>query len=604
MKQRKPPADLVPSDAAPPLSRGARAFETLLLALLIVGVICRFYGLNWDEGAMLHPDERFITDVVTKIGLPSSWSQWFDATRSPLNPDNIKGTHYVYGQWPLLLGKLVALASGRGDAPSLVPILRGLSALFDTFTIGLTWLWARRVLPRPWPLFAATLVAVTALHVQQSHYFTVDNFAAFWILASVWAATRWQNSGRAREALLAGACVGLALSCKISAIFVALPLLLILIYGARKFPARQSIAGALGLIVVALLFFRVFNAMAFRGEWGFFDWRFDARFAGDLAQQAAITRGEVDVPFNVQWIGRAPWLFSARNLGFWGYGWGILISGALGIVLVWWETMRRKRDKLSIKPSYSLLVAAMFCLFLFGVQGAEFSKFTRYFLPMTPFLALLSAEFWRRAARRRWLHIGAVLTAIFTALWCVAVTSVYGRQNTRLAASEWIRNHIAPGTPVANETPWDDELPISWLAAGDGQLKRLTLNSYDTDTPQKRDDLLKTLDEAQWIFQSSGRSWQNIPRWQQKWPMTSALYFALWSGELGFTLEREWTSYPRLGPLQFPDDDAEEALSVYDHPRVLLWKKNASYSRQKAEIVLYGVDLPPERGWVPREAKE
>ena len=66
--------------------------------------------------------------------------------------------------------------------------------------------------------------------------------------------------------------------------------------------------------------------------------------------QAAITKGIADVPFNVQWIGRAPWLFSLRNLGFWGYGWGLLISGALGIVLILlrarkrdWRNTRRKR---------------------------------------------------------------------------------------------------------------------------------------------------------------------------------------------------------------------------------------------------------------------
>ena len=263
---------------------------------------------------------------------------------------------------------------------------RALSALFDSLTVGLTFLISRRVLPRHWALFAATLVALAALHVQQSHFFTVDNFAAFWMLAAFWGGARWQDTGRARDALLAGVALGIAMACKISAIFIGVPLLMVLLlFGVGKHPRRQVTVGALGCALVALVCFRVFQPMAFVGAWGFFDMRPDGRFWDGIASQAAITRGAVDVPFNVQWIGRAPWLFSLRNLGFWGYGWGLLISGALGALMVLWK-WRERDEKAPI-----LLASALFCAVLFGVQGATFSKFTRYFLPMTPLLALLAS---------------------------------------------------------------------------------------------------------------------------------------------------------------------------------------------------------------------
>ena len=247
-----------------------------------------------------------------------------------------------------------------------------------------------------------------------------------------------------------------------------------------------------------------------------------------------------------------------------------------------------------------LTASALFCLILLGVQGAAFSKFSRYFLPMTPFVAITAMFFWREA--RAWwrpLRWGAPLVAVFTALWCLAVTSIYGRPHPRLAASHWIARNIAPGTTVANETSWDEELP---LGPGAGDFRRLLLDSFAPDTPEKRAKLLETLNQTEWIFLSSGRSWRNIPRWGEKWPVTSAFYYALWNGELGFSLEEEFTSYPRLGPLQFPDDGAEEALSVYDHPRVLLWKKNANYSPAKAAQILFGAPLPETRDWQPRKA--
>ena len=594
--------------ATPPASPLATlGFEVFLLGLIALGIVCRFVGLNWDEGLQLHPDERFVIDLVGKIGWPSSLAQWFDSTRSPFNPANLDNVHYVYGQWPLLSGELAALATGKSDLGGSLPLARGLSAVCDSLTVLLTFVVAWRVLPRHFALFAATLVALSALHVQQSHFFTVDNFAAFWMLAAFWQGARWQRSGRARDALLCGACLGVAMACKISAVFIAFPLLVLLLFGVGKHPARQIIAGAIGCIALAFIAFRVFQPMAFAGQFGFFDVRPDMRFWNDLAAQGAITNGTTDVPFNVQWVGRAPWLFSLRNLGFWGYGWGLLVSGALGVFLA----LRGARERDENTPI--LLASALFCLILFGVQGATFSKFTRYFLPMTPFMALLAAYAWQKlaswAANRRhrratWLLVGPPLVAGFTALWCVAVTSIYTRPHTRLEASRWIVKNIAPGTRVINETPWDEGLPLGWAPSGNGGLQSQLLNSYDADTPEKREHILKLLDESEWLFVSSGRSWQNIPRWPEKWPMTSRFYYALWNGELGFVKAREFTSYPQLGPLQFPDDNAEEALSVYDHPRVILWKKGPNYSATKAREILQEAPLPVQRDWQPREAKQ
>lgn len=582
-------------------SLNTRVFEAFLIGLILLGMGCRFYGLNWDEGAQLHPDERFVMDIISRIGWPTSWGQWFDSARSPFNPANSKGAHYVYGQWPLLLGKSVFALAQRFGYDSLFIVGRALSALCDSLTVGLTFLLARRVLPRMWALFATALVALAALGVQQSHFFTVDNFAAFWMLASFWGAARWQHNGRARDALISGLCLGVAMACKISAIFIAVPLLVLLVAGANKHPKRQLFWGAVGCTLTALVCFRVFQPMAFVGEFGFFDVRLEPRFWGDLAAQSAITRGEVDIPFDVQWIGRTPWLFSLRNLGFWGYGWGTLISGALGVALVLMRAF--KRDFRADERGPMLLASALFCLVLFGVQGATFSKFTRYFLPMTPFIALLGAYFWQTLVQyRRWLRIGPPLVAGFSALWCVAVAGIYGRTHTRIEASRWIVSHIAPGTAVAGETVWDENLPLGWIPSGNGNLRSQLLDSYGLDTLDKREKMLRILDESDWIFFSSGRSWQNIPRWPAKWPMMSRFYYALWSGELGFVREREFTSYPSLGPLQFPDDNAEEALSVYDHPRVILWKKGPNYSPAKARQILEEAQLPAKRDWQPSRA--
>jgi hypothetical protein len=109
--------------------------------------------------------------------------------------------------------------------------------------------------------------------------------------------------------------------------------------------------------------------------------------------------------------------------------------------------------------------------------------------------------------------------------------------------------------------------------------------------------------------------------------LTIAYYRALFAGELGFELAADFTSSPSLfGLIQFPDQEipfplmeptdyvyqkepvrvcfppAEEAFSVYDHPRVLVFRKTADYSRERVMAMLGGVDIDQaQHGLRPRD---
>ena len=78
----------------------------------------------------------------------------------------------------------------------------------------------------------------------------------------------------------------------------------------------------------------------------------------------------------------------------------------------------------------------------------------------------------------------------------------------------------------------------------------------------------------------------NVTRVPAVFPMSIAYYRALFDGRLGFERAADFTSYPSLGPLRFPDDRAEEQFTVYDHPRVLLFRKTPAFSPAKARALL------------------
>src|SRR5512140_265513 len=62
------------------------AIPLLLLVALIGGAYFRFTGLDWDHEQHLHPDERFLTMVADAWKLPGSLGQYFDNSKSSVNP--------------------------------------------------------------------------------------------------------------------------------------------------------------------------------------------------------------------------------------------------------------------------------------------------------------------------------------------------------------------------------------------------------------------------------------------------------------------------------------------------------------------------------------
>lgn len=164
---------------------------------------------------------------------------------------------------------------------------------------------------------------------------------------------------------------------------------------------------------------------------------------------------------------------------------------------------------------------------------------------------------------------------------------------------------VFSGATVTNEDTWDDPLPLSiapynvWGA----QFHSYLLMLHWDDVPDKRDRMQYILDRSDYIVITSNRFYASLTRNPQRWPMTIAYYRALFSGELGFDLVADFTSRPNLGPVEFHDDTAEEAWTVYDHPRVLIFKKTDTYDSARTAEILNGVDLDEAVRVIAKDSK-
>lgn len=170
------------------------------------------------------------------------------------------------------------------------------------------------------------------------------------------------------------------------------------------------------------------------------------------------------------------------------------------------------------------------------------------------------------------------------------------------------------GDSLANEGEWDDGLPLrmdGYDPFGGIYPQGLNFNMYWDDNADKQARFIRILDESDYIAISSNRQWGSLPRIPERFPLTTTYYRELlgcpddktiywcyasatpgmFQGSLGFELVKVFQSNPKFGPIEINDQFAEEAFTVYDHPKVLIFKKTAEYDYDRMAAILNGVDL-------------
>ncbi len=378
--------------------------------------------------------------------------------------------------------------------------------------------------------------------------------------------------------------IGLAAACKITALALFAPVGVAFLV--RALGRNRSFASVLRSLPRALLLFaaaaatvRIFLPHVFLGP-SALSFRLDPRWIDDLRRLTALSSSVAGFPPALQWAGRTI-VYPVENFVLWGAGVAFGLC-AIGAFLWSFAAILRRRQ-------WALLPLTVHVLFLFAYHGLTLVKSIRYFYPAYPALAVLTgvafSSWMSRARLPRVARAAAVAVLGATFLWAIAFTSIYRRPHTRVEATRWIYAHVPPGSAFANET-WDDGQPMPMPGHDPGRYAGPAIPLFDPDSAQKVEILVKALSEADWVAVTSGRVYMNVTRVPSVFPMSIAYYRALFDGRLGFERAADFTSYPSLGPLRFPDDRAEEQFTVYDHPRVLLFRKTPAYSAAKTRALL------------------
>jgi hypothetical protein len=571
-----------------------KAAITLIL-ILVLATAFRLTGINWDQNQHLHPDERFMVIVSNAVSFPQNLASYFDTKQSPLNPHNVGFPFYVYGDFPLSLVKIASVFLKMDTYNGTLFVGRVISAIFDILTVFLVYLITLRLIPnKSAALLSSLLYSVSVLPIQLSHFFAVDTFLVFFLAFALYVLLLFYDHQSYLTSSLLGICLGLAVSCKISAVIfipvIGLGFLIIFFRDKRK--RLPLFLQGLVLISFFYLSLRLFYPYLFASP-NIFSIQLNPSLIGNFQELQAWSKPNLYFPPAVMWLNYPRYLYSFSNAVLWG--WGIPL-GVLSLFSFCASAIMFRKNPKVILVIFSVLVIWIY-------QMTQLAQPMRYFYPAYPFIAVLSGIVSFRIITKIKNKLLPVVFLSLIFIWPLAFLSIYQRPHSRVSASLWIYQNIPLGSKIYCEE-WDDCLPLSYSSFNNSnQYKITSFPIYrQPDNNLKWAELQNQILQMDYIILSSNRVYGSTMTTPENYPLTSRFYTQLFDGSLGFAKVAEFSSRPNLPvpflnlcvtppdtrygkvafssqecPLpgiSFVDDYADETFTVYDHPKVLIFKNN------------------------------
>lgn len=447
----------------------------ILAAIIILAASFRFVGLKWGLPNSLHsysyhPDEflivgaAFLTIYLSKLFLPR---------------------FYNYPSLFLYLCALAyAVAFGYGMEaddvtayliPRIVTATMGVAAVMAVYWAGKS-LYNSAV-----GYISALILAIAPLHVQHSHFGTVDVPCTLFVALALGYAGCVLKDGKLRDYLFSGAMAGLAAGTKYNAGVV-----LLAVFAAHFLRSGFSFKS----IRSAGLWLSATAAAA----------AFIISTPGSLLQTPEFIHGFLyELSHAAEGHGL---VFAGTGIGF-GYVWHYLLWQGLSPLLTLIAT--GSAIFVAVKRNRPGIVILAFAVPYFILISFSQVRFARYTLPLFPAAALLCAvamsALWnseKQNLKWRWIVLSALIVFI-TVAYTVKLDMQFTQPDPRDEAAQWIKSNIHEGASIAlPDYPWFYTPPLS-PDFGFGTL------------PQRRDTIASAPYDIM-LFRYKHK-WKTMPQW-------------------------------------------------------------------------------------------
>ncbi|OGK13155.1 hypothetical protein A3A93_06225 [Candidatus Roizmanbacteria bacterium RIFCSPLOWO2_01_FULL_38_12] len=565
----------------------------LFFLLFAILVFTRFVGLDWGLPYPMHPDERNMVVAILDMNCANGFSL------ECLNPH-----FFAYGQLPLYLGlvtfKLIHFLFPDGMIHFQAALaLRINSALFSVFTVIVLMKMIRLfdVNKKVALIFFYIMSVFTPAFIQFSHFGTTESHLMFFYTCLVYLSLKFifQQSNLKNFAIMSGIVFGLALGTKISAIIFALiPFFAILFHiftEKNNYLTKKLIlffVGLLLLISFTLLFFIISS------PYNFASWN---EFIGSMRYESEVGLGVYRAFYTKQFEYSLPILFQSVKIFPYALGMPIYLLFILGFIFLPWN------------KTYNF-VRFQFLLY-FIPTAFLYAKWTRFLVPVFPIMVFFAGMFFihifqKITLNKYLLHTIFTIIFILTIIPGIAYLAIYLNTDVRFTASSWIYRNLPNDVYVLAETANVIDIPVPAPNMNEAEYigkhyKTVSFNFYDVDSDRLLSQLLSThINQAGYFFVPSRRIFANHTCYQFQETLISATiqgyqndrcyilnkkysrlhdyYNQLFNNSSKYTLVKEFSSYPRIEVfghklIEFPDENAEETWTVFDHPVIRIYKK-------------------------------
>ena len=409
-----------------------------LAAILVLATAARVAGIGFGlPNTETRPDESIAVSVAVHMAKNHLHPHFFEYPT--LFPTVLLVLYAIYFVAGYASGQFASTEAFGAlyytDPSSFYLIARLVGAACGVVTVYLVYVVGKRLYGVSSGLLAALFLALCPIHVRDSHFGKVDIPMTCLMVLTAILALEVHRRGRLRDYLLAGAVAGLAASTKYSAGILCLNILFAHLLRREAVRAWKRVFhpflwGAALAMAGAFIAGSPYVLIDWRGFWGGLH-----RMTGYVSGAYG---GHSEEGYGAGWGYHAT--FSLR----YGLGLAMEILAFAGVL----RAAARRRPEECIVLSFLAYVALV---------GNGRWVFTRYIIPLVPFLLIFSAAFLSWAGgllKSHRLRPAAVWLAAFLVL-AEPVRSVVQfdrlllREDTRLLAAAWVRAHVPDGAAIA-----------------------------------------------------------------------------------------------------------------------------------------------------------
>jgi 4-amino-4-deoxy-L-arabinose transferase-like glycosyltransferase len=410
----------------------------LLLSVLLLALLVRVWGIGFGIPYVnARPDETQIAGPAVGFlsgDLRPPLLEW-----PTLFPYSVAATYVLYyaATKPFAAYKTLEdfSESRRRNIAPFIYITRALAVMMGVLTVWGVYCVTSLVFDGTIALGAALFLALSFLHVRDSHFGVTDIPMTAMVVLAVAAIERWRRAGGLARAAIAGLLAGLATSTKYNGLGVAVPFAVAA--GLRLFENREQ-PRAFVTAAASLAVFGGTLALALfaTSPYILIDW---SRFVRSVsATQAMIAAGHGMV------IGRGWWYYAQVVLPA-AVGWPIFVAGTLGIAAALLTKFRETATLFAFPIAYYL------------IAGRGYGVFARYILPVIPFLCIGAAWLVVEAVRlltrsssssiRRLALVGTLVVVVApTAYKTFLLDRLLGTTDNRTVTGRALVEMLPPGS--------------------------------------------------------------------------------------------------------------------------------------------------------------